>query len=494
NLNLRLGLRVDRFDANQWVLKDEFALYPTKTVGELPSTRLSEHEAPSNIGDEYVVYVDDPYSPTKVVGYRDGDRWYLADGSETNDPSIIAQESNTGTIAPYTNFSSKNEENEIGLTEESFEDYKPQINVMPRVAVSFPISDRAMFFANYDVLTQRPSAGNLATINSYYYLAAQASPTIGNPNLLPEKTISYELGFQQTIGENMSIKVNAYYKELRDMIQIVPRRYAYPANYNTYGNIDFGTVKGFIFNYRLRPSIYSNNRNVTLEANYTLQFANATGSSAGTQAALINAGQPNLRTLQPTSSDRRHNFVLSLDYRYGRGENYNGPISSGGKKLFQDMGINLIGSALSGRPYSGQKNVTQAVSVGVAQRSTIDGIINGNRYPWLFNVDARLDKSFPLVIGGKTDELTGTKTGGKAAAITVYLWAQNVFNTRNIVGLYRYTGLPDDDGWLASAEGQQAMLTASDVSSYIDVYTAKVQNPGNYTRPRLVRLGVVMSF
>ncbi|MFY0673606.1 MAG: TonB-dependent receptor [Bacteroidia bacterium] len=492
NLNLRLGVRVDRFDANQWVLKDDYSLYPTKTVGELANdANLSEHVSPSNIGDDYSVYVDDPYNPTKVVGYRSGEKWYTADGAETNDPAVIAQESNTGTIAPYTFFASKSEENEIGLTDESFEDYRPQINIMPRVAVSFPISDRAMFFANYDVLTQRPSTGNIATIDAYYYLPARSTGTIGNPNLLPEKTISYELGFQQTIGENMAIKVNAYYKELRDMIQIVPRRYAYPIDYTTFGNIDFGTVKGLIFNYKLRPSYYSNNKNVTLEANYTLQFANATGSSAGTQAALINAGQPNLRTLQPTSQDRRHNFVLSLDYRYGAGDAYNGPIV-GGRKIFQNTGVNLIGSALSGRPYSGQKNVTQAVSLGVAQRSTIDGTINGNRYPWLFNVDMRVDKSFGLVVGSKEDKVGNTVP--KVAQLTVYLWAQNVFNTRNIVGLYRYTGLPDDDGWLNSAEGQQAMLTTTDVNSYMDLYNAKVQNPGNFTRPRLIRLGVVMSF
>jgi outer membrane receptor protein involved in Fe transport len=495
NLNLRLGLRVDRFDANQWVLKDEFSLYPTKTVGELSTDeRLGEHVAPSNIGDDYVVYVDDPYSPTAVVGYRKGDRWYLADGSETNDPGVIAQQSNSGTIAPYTNFASQSEENEIGLTDNSFEDYKPQINVMPRVAVSFPISDRAMFFANYDVLTQRPSGGNLATIDAYYYLPARSTGTIGNPNLLPEKTISYELGFQQTIGENMAIKVNAYYKELRDMVQVVPRRYAYPIDYTTYGNIDFGTFKGFIFNYKLRPSIYSNNKNVTLETNYTLQFANATGSSSGTQATLINAGQPNLRTLQPTSQDRRHNFVLSLDYRYGSGDSYNGFITKNGKKIFQNAGVNLIASGLSGSPYSGQKNVTQAVALGVAQRSAIDGTINGNRYPWLFNVDMRIDKSFPLSIGGTKNELTGVKTGGKQASVTIYLWTQNLFNTRNIVGLYRYTGLPDDDGWLNSAEGQQQILSVTNQQAYRGLYNAKVQSPGNYTRPRLIRLGAVISF
>ena len=486
NLNLRFGVRVDRFDANQQVLKDEFSLYPVKTVGELgASGNLGEITVPGNIGNDYKVYVDDPYNPTKVVGFRNGDDWYLADGSETNDPGVIAQQSNTGTIAPYTNFSSRTEENEIGLTQDAFEDYKPQINIMPRVAVSFPISDQAMFFANYDVLTQRPQAGNIATIDAYYYLPARSTNAIGNPNLQPEKTISYEVGFQQALGEDMAIKVNAYYKELRDMIQIVPRRYAYPIDYTTYGNIDFGTVKGFIFSYRLRPNPEGLNKNASLEANYTLQFANATGSNTSTQAALINAGQPNLRTLQPTNQDVRHNFIVSMDYRFAGGDYYNGPVLGNGNKILQNSGINFVASATSGRPYTGQANVTQAVAFGVQQRSTIDGSVNGNRYPWLFNVNMRIDKSFMLKPGGE---------GSRGNSLQVYLWVQNLFNTRNIVGLYRYTGLPDDDGWLTSAEGQQAMLSTTDVQSYQDLYSVKMQNPSNYTRPRLVRLGAVFSF
>ena len=227
------------------------------------------------------------------------------------------------------------------------------------------------------------------------------------------------------------------------------------------------------------------NKNATIEANYTLQFANATGSNSATQASLINAGQPNLRTLQPTSQDVRHNFVLSMDYRFADGDYYNGPTLGNGQKVFSNAGINFVANATSGRPYTGQANVTQAVAFGVQQRSTIDGSVNGNRYPWRFNVNMKIDKSFALNPG---------KPEASQNHLQIYLWVQNVFNTRNIVSLYRYTGLPDDDGWLTSAEGQQAMLSTTSMQSYQDLYSVKMQNPGNYTRPRLVRLGAVISF
>ena len=75
------------------------------------------------------------------------------------------------------------------------------------------------------------------------------------------------------------------------MIQIVKTNYAYPISYLTYGNIDFSTVKGFSALYELRRT-----GNTSLSANYTLQFANGTGSSATSGYSLVNTGQPNLRT------------------------------------------------------------------------------------------------------------------------------------------------------------------------------------------------------
>ena len=113
---------------------------------------------------------------------------------------------------------------------------------------------------------------------------------------------------------------------MRDIIQkreikfnlIVLR--AYPSTYYSFDNIDFGTVQGFTLGYNLRAD-----KNITLRANYTLQFAKGTGSSAGSNLAIIASGQPNLRTLTNLSFDQRHRFNVSLDYRFGMGSEYNGP-------------------------------------------------------------------------------------------------------------------------------------------------------------------------
>jgi hypothetical protein len=70
----------------------------------------------------------------------------------------------------------------------------------------------------------------------------------------------------------------------RNNVQLINVFDAYPNSYKTYGNRDFGTVKGLTIAYDLRRT-----GNVRLTANYTLQFAEGTGSDATSAAAFINA-------------------------------------------------------------------------------------------------------------------------------------------------------------------------------------------------------------
>ena len=49
DLIFNVGVRVDRFDANQQVLKDDFSLYPTRTVGEVSDVNGQAVSHPTNI-------------------------------------------------------------------------------------------------------------------------------------------------------------------------------------------------------------------------------------------------------------------------------------------------------------------------------------------------------------------------------------------------------------------------------------------------------------
>lgn len=465
DLIFNVGLRVDRFDANQKVLTDPYTLYPAKTVSEV--TDLGSH--PDNMGDDFVVYVDNLRNPTTIMGYRNGNNWYNSEGLVVTDPTKALDAGNG--VIPYLV-----ERDNLVVSSKAFSDYEPQISVMPRVSFSFPISDEALFFAHYDVLTQRPTYALRMSPLDYYFMPLQGSPDISNPNLKPEKTIDYELGFQQKISNSSSMTISAYYSEIRDQIQSFRYTAAYPKTYYSYNNIDFSTVKGLTVTYDLRRTT-----NTRLRASYTLQFANGTGSDPEFAKGLIQTGQPNLRTLVPMSFDRRHALNIMLDYRYGEGTEYNGPVINS-VQILKNTGVNFTLNGGSGTPYTRSSKI-----VALGQSGIIDGSINGSRLPWQFRIDGRLDRDITLGKSKKND-------GAPAAFLNVYIQVLNVLDAKNIMGVYGATGNPDDDGYLAAAEYQNQINDQLDPQAFRDLYSIRINSPGNYSSPRQVRLGISLNF
>jgi len=491
DLKFNVGLRIDRFDANQKVLKDKYLLYEAHTAAEVDYT--GQPARPANIGDDYVVYVNDLNAPSPTItGYRDGDTWYNAQGIEVSDPSIL--NGTNGDVNPYLITPSDAQGKQI-RADKVFTDYKPQINFMPRIAFAFPISDVANFFAHYDVLTQRPPSANRLDPVQYLQLANKNVGVVNNPALKPERTTDYELGFTQVLNEkkNSAITLSAFYRELRDMIQIVQVNKAYPITYTSYGNVDFGTVKGFSFAYDLRRVASG----VQLTASYTLQFADGTGSSATDGINLASSSQPNLRTLHALDYDQRHTVVLNVDYRFGAGKDYNGPTWTRHKgtdkektiKVLENVGANILMKAGSGTPYSKQENISAEGYFDILPKRTLEGNINGSNLPWTFKVDLRIDKDIELTWGGDKE---GNEK--KHANLNIYLQVLNVLNTKNIIKVYRATGNPDDDGYLNSTDAVTDIASKTNPAAFEDLYSIRVNNPTNYQRPRVIRLGLLLDF
>lgn len=476
DLIFNIGLRVDRFDANQKVLKDPYLLFPAITAGEVRGgedrAKLAD-DVPGNIGNDYVVYVDNIDDPDKIMGFRDGSTWYNEEGAEipNADPLLTS-----AGIQPYLLNPDITEAKDISSN--AFEDYEPQVTFMPRIAFSFPISDEALFFAHYDVLSRRPSSGE--RLNPTHYLFIQnRNIRINNPNLKPEKTIDYELGFQQKLNNTSSLKISAFYREMRDMIQVTRIVEAYPTTYTSWGNLDFGTVKGMTVTYDMRRT-----GNVRMRASYTLQFAEGTGSSADMAAAIVASGQPNLKSINAFDFDQRHAILTTVDYRFSKGKDYNGPIWKG-KQILANAGANIVFIGGSGTPYSKQRKITRAAGGGTSP--ILSGTLNGSRLPWQVRMDAKVDKNFVLK-WGKREE------GKRRAALNVYFQILNVLNTINIINVYGATGNPDDDGYLNAPEFQTAIATQNNEESLRDLYTVKVNNPGNFSLPRRIRLGLLLNF
>ena len=467
DLFFNIGVRVDRFDANQPVLADPYVLYPAYSVGDLGATTLAGYDVPEGISDDAVVYVDDQENPSAIVGYREGTTWYTANGEVEANPKNIADLS--GGIKPFL----KNpgiEDQKLAVTaNESFKDYTPQVTVSPRISFQFPISDEAEFFAHYDIMVQRPDPG-VNRMNPITFLQLENGNNGGllsNPDLKPQRTTDYEIGFRQKLNDNSALKLSAFYREMRDMMQSFSFTEAYPVTYIAFGNLDFGTVKGYTIQYDLRRT-----GNVRLNANYTLQFADGTGSSSTSGANIARSGQPNLRYILPLSYDSRHQVVMNMDYRYGGGPAYNGPVWFG-KRVLENAGLNLVVNANSGTPYT-----RRVLAYGLTDAQTpMTGNINGSRLPWSFRLDATANKVWNF-------------NEGPLSNFEIYVQMLNVLNTQNVLGVYPYTGSPSDDGYLSSPQGQNAIQFQASAQSFADLYNISLANPGLFSLPRRIRLGL----
>ncbi|MDD4001631.1 MAG: TonB-dependent receptor, partial [Bacteroidales bacterium] len=445
----------------------------------------------SSIGDDYVVYVNSLSGNTTtsdaskdgfIRGYRNGNTWYNANGEIVSNPTDISGAS--GQPLPFR----KGELNDTGLpykiSTDAFEDYKPQVIVMPRIAFSFPVSDKSEFKASYDMIARRPQSNWRANYVDYLFMERQSGQTLTNPNLKPEKITNYELGFTQVLSKSSVLILSAYYKETRDLIALVQYVGADPTSlYYTFGNQDFRTTKGVTVTYEIKRS-----KNLRLNANYTLQYAEGTtGLPQSTIVSLIQAGYPNIKMLYPISDDRRHEFKLQLDFRYQGGDKYNGPTSkrivtdkSTGEervkltKWFQNFGVNITGVAQSGRPYTKYYSNTQR---------SIVGSFNGARLPWIFRVDLNIDKSYDIKIGNKVTQLN------------LFARVNNVLNIKNISSVFGVTGDPDDNGYLTDPETQTIIATQLSENSFRDYYSMYLNNVEyNYQRPRMIYLGVAYTF
>ena len=485
DLIFNIGVRVDRFDANQKVLRDPYVLYDFHTVGDLINNgRIKMQDdswvdVPDNIGDNFVPYVNKIEEMTEIVGYRNGNTWYNAEGKEITDPEAL--DMGTG-VSPWITDPSQSQ-----VDIKSFKDYDPAWSVMPRISFSFPISDEALFYAHYDMLTQRPTGSAYCSPLVYLHFN-EYGETVDNPDLQPSQTIDYELGFKQKLTNTSSLTITAYYRELRNMIQMYRFNGAYPKAYNGFSNLDFGTVKGMTASYDLRRT-----KNVRVRASYTLQFDNKTGASATTASALIAAGVPNLRSTYPSNSDRRHNFNLTLDYRFKGGKDYNGPVikrEKAGKnpvQVFANTGFALTVNGGSGAPYTAARKVLSPIQQGT---SLLQGTYNGSRMPASFRFDLRVDKDINFVLGANESE--GKK--GREAFVNVYLQVLNLLNSKNILGVYSATGNPDDDGYLSAPEWQREIQEQLDPQAFIQMYQLYVDQGGHYSTPRQIRLGVSFNF
>jgi hypothetical protein len=153
-------------------------------------------------------------------------------------------------------------------------------------------------------------------------------------------------------------------------------------------------------------------------------------------------------------------------------------------KQLQDLSVISSAQAESIRKsmenMGAKDNYIQSLQQQMARKDSLNMALVMNLKGAIGNLD---DKDINIKINEK-----------KTATFNVSLWVQNVLTTQNVPGVYRATGNPDDDGFIASPEGQQLANQQANPQAFVDQYGIRIQNPDNYSLPRRTRIGVRFDF
>ena len=347
---------------------------------------------------------------------------------------------------------------------EDFVSGKTDVQYSPRLSVSFPVSEKTVFRLSYGRFFQQPNLQDLYV--SPEFLAAEAlrggsATVLGNPNLEPEKSTQYEVGFRRLLSEKVALDVNAYYKDITNLVNVRSFNSDPNALIITTNN-DIGIIKGINLAVEMRRTGKLSGR-----VSYTIQQATGSGSdetSAFRQAWL---SFEETRIVAPLNFDQRHSITAFVDLRNGKDQ---GPMI-GGNKLLEEAGLNLLVRTGSGFPYT--PVTLHRIIIGGVPGERPTGRRNSQYMPWTFRVDLKADKTIRF---------------GDSYSANLYVEVLNLLDRKNVTFVHEHTGDADDDGFLDSTGGQALTSTAR------DQYQVRLVNNFYYDTPRQARLGVIFNF
>lgn len=377
--------------------------------------------------------------------------------------------------------------NATTINKDQFKDIPSFSSLSPRLGFSFPVTDNTVFHAQYGKFVQQSQLNDIYSGWYRWSYELNNSFFFGSPfgqNLRPTRTTQYELGFTQSIGDNISFDITGYYRDIKDQVvfnsQTVDRNSNYQ-NYLTLQNGDFATTKGLEFTLNMR-------RTNRLAANATLSFQDAqgTGSFPNSNRGIVGAPLDGVTVFTPQYvSPLEFNNALSgninLDYRFGAND---------GPAVLHEFGVSVLAKFSSGHPFT--RGVGGSDLEGDARNRRPVEPLGSSTTPSTLQVDLRIDKSFQIM-----DQLS----------LNVYFRVENLFDAENFQNVFLRTGSAVDDGYISNPEfSAQLLETYGQV--YADVYKAinldyyeqflqagnLYTNPFIYGPPRSYRLGFRLEY
>lgn len=326
-------------------------------------------------------------------------------------------------------------------------DAKAKSSISPRLGVAFPITDKGILHFSYGHFYQMPSLSQLYTTSIF---SANGSPSLGYADLKPEKTVLYEFGLQQQLGEFIALEATAFYKDIRDLLAVQSIYYESakygPASYRIRLNKDYATVKGFTMSLS-KP--YDRRSHLSGALDYTFQETEGNDITAGSFFYSQFSDEEQEKEIVFLSWDQTH--LLNSTVTYSVAGNWS---------------VSIIGKLASGWPYT--PNIPLA---------NYNPRTNTERKPWQYQVDMRLNKTIKF---------------GKLS-YSLFLKVFNLLDKKNERYVYNDTGR---SGYTFINQSTQETEEFKSHYGEAGIHTwAEYQvRPTYYSHPRSVYMGFSVDF
>ncbi len=315
--------------------------------------------------------------------------------------------------------------------------------ISPRLSFAHSVTDQSKIFFSYGHFFQFPPYSNIYTgqeafvnprteIRTGILSPVGGNNAVGNADLKPQTTISYEVGYEQELTSDIAMYFKGYYRNIRNLLATDIGLLGNGASYAYYTNRDYGNVRGINFTIKKRMM-----DSYAFSIDYTYQIAEGNASSPTQTFLNVRNEAESQKQVVYLDWDQPHSLRWTIDY------NNNG--WTGG----------LIGKLESGYPYT----PALGSSAQGGQQGTEE---NSARKPAIFNVDFVIGKELQLT----TDVFYG---------FTFKMY--NVFDTQNELFVFSNSGR-------STFSGDPAFQN----------YVEFTQRPDFFAKPRDVYFGTYIRF
>ena len=328
--------------------------------------------------------------------------------------------------------------------------------ITPHLNTQYYISDKTKLFANFGINCQIPNLDHLYTDLFFYLINHDVmryqTASRFQLTIQPMKNTMFELGMAHKLSNVINLNVKGFFKRITNIPTI---------GSNMQNNFSFDTdgktnVAGANFNLFL--SDYQN-----LSGSFDIAYTYSKGVSVN-----------NASTSGYSAYNIGDNYIID-EFNDNELEN----LSRFSGKLFLNYKLTSASEIFNGLNFS----LYCFFNSGHVYHRSTSYLFNGEYLPYYYQIDLMVNRSFPVA-----------GTGG----LELYLYAINVFNIRNIINVYPYSGNATDDGtnwdgmynYVRTNYGENAAKIFNSLSQQMKNQQAEA----NYGPPRQIRLGMKLSF